>query len=142
MEAAAEASARRSSESEVSKRNGREHDMTAKLFVGNLAYSTMDHQLEQLFSQYGTVLSAAVVLDRQTGRSRGFGFVEYDNETAAHAAIDALNETEFDGRTITVRVAYDRPRGGGGPGGGRGGRDGGSRGGGHGRDRRHGGKRW
>jgi hypothetical protein len=121
--------------------------MGAKLFVGNLAYATMDHQLEQLFSQHGTVLSANVVVDRQTGRSRGFAFVEFEEEAAAHAASEALNETEFDGRTITVRTAYDRPRGeggrgghrdGGGRGGGGGGGGGGGRGGG-GRDRRRGG---
>jgi len=131
--------------------------MSTKLFVGNLAYATMDHQLEQLFGEYGTVLSANVVLDRQTGRSRGFAFVEFEEESAAQEAINALNETEFDGRSITVRVAYDRPPGGGGggfggrgrDGGGAGGRGGGGRGGGgrggggRGGDRRNrGGKRW
>ncbi len=140
--------------------------MSTKLFVGNLAYATMDHQLEQLFSEYGTVLSANVVLDRQTGRSRGFAFVEFEEEAAAQEAINALNESEFDGRNITVRVAYDRPPGGGGGGGfggrgrsdggtrdggnrrgggggGGGGRGGGGGGGGRGGDRRNrGGKRW
>jgi len=128
--------------------------MSTKLFVGNLAYATMDHQLEQLFGEYGTVLSANVVLDRQTGRSRGFAFVEFEEESAAQEAINALNETEFDGRNITVRVAYDRPPGGGGgfggrgrgDGGGGGSRDGnrrGGRGGGGRGDRRNrGGKRW
>ena len=130
--------------------------MSTKLFVGNLAYATMDHQLEQLFGEYGTVLSANVVLDRQTGRSRGFAFVEFEEESAAQEAINALNETEFDGRNITVRVAYDRPPGGGGGGGfggrgrGEGGgggmrdgnRRGGRGGGGRGDRRNRGGKRW
>ncbi len=103
--------------------------MSAKLFVGNLSYSTMDHQLEQAFAQFGTVVSANVVVDRQTGRSRGFGFVELTDDAAAQAAIDGLNETELDGRTINVRIAHDRPRGGGGGGGGfRGGDRGGPRG--------------
>jgi RNA recognition motif-containing protein len=102
--------------------------MSAKLFVGNLSYSTMDHQLEQAFAQFGTVVSANVVVDRQTGRSRGFGFVELTDEAAAQAAIDGLNETELDGRTINVRIAHDRPRGGGGGGGFRGGDRGGPRG--------------
>jgi len=101
--------------------------MSAKLFVGNLSYSTMDHQLEQAFAQFGTVVSANVVVDRQTGRSRGFGFVELTDDAAAQAAIEGLNETELDGRTINVRIAHDRPRGGGG-GGFRGGDRGGPRG--------------
>ncbi len=101
--------------------------MSAKLFVGNLSYSTMDHQLEQAFAQFGTVVSANVVVDRQTGRSRGFGFVELTDDAAAQAAIEGLNETELDGRTINVRIAHDRPRGGGGGGGFRGGDRGGFR---------------
>ena len=93
--------------------------MTTKLYVGNLSYSTMDHQLEALFSQHGKVMSAAVVVDNATGRSRGFGFVEFDNDEEAQAAIAAINGTEVDGRTLTVNVARPRvPRGRGGGGGG------------------------
>jgi len=111
--------------------------MSTKLFVGNLAYSTMDHQLKDAFSAFGTVTSAAVVLDRMTGQSRGFGFVEFENAEDARRAISELDGKELDGRNINVSEARERsgggPRGGGGgfrsgggrDGGGRGGRDGG-----------------
>jgi cold-inducible RNA-binding protein len=79
-----------------------------KLYVGNLSYDTTESTLESLFAQAGEVVDAAVVTDRYTGRSRGFGFVEMTDETAAAAAIEQLNGKELDGRTI--RVAEARPR--------------------------------
>ena len=104
--------------------------MGKKLFVGNLDFGTTGEDLEQLFSQYGAVQTADLVSDRDTGRSRGFGFVEMATEEEAKAAIAALNETEFKGRTIAVNEAKpktDRGGGGGrsGGGGGRGGFGGG-----------------
>jgi len=100
-----------------------------KLYVGNLTYGVSDSQLEQLFSQFGTVQSAQVIQDRATGRSKGFGFVEMDTEAQAQAAIEGLHDQEHDGRRLTVNEAKPREdRGGGGGyggGGGRGGRGGG-----------------
>jgi RNA recognition motif-containing protein len=93
-----------------------------KLYVGNLTYQVSDSDLEQLFAPFGTVLSAQVIQDRATGRSKGFGFVEMDTDAQAQAAIQALNEHEHDGRRLTVNEAKPREdRGGGGYGGGRGG---------------------
>lgn len=87
--------------------------MSKNLYVGNLSYSTTDDQLRDLFAQHGTVTSAAVIMDRDTGRSRGFGFVEMSD--GGEAAIDALNGQEVDGRQLTVNEARPRqPRGGGG----------------------------
>ena len=84
-----------------------------KIYVGNLSWNTSEQQLEELFAEYGTVSSANVVLDRDTGRSRGFGFVEMEDDNAALAAIEALNEKEYDGRTLNVNEARPRkPRGG------------------------------
>jgi RNA recognition motif-containing protein len=101
-----------------------------KLYVGNLSYGVSDSALEQLFSQFGTVQSAQVIQDRATGRSKGFGFVEMDNDAQAQAAIDGLHERELDGRRLTVNEARPREdRGGGGGGGGYGGGGGGGRGG-------------
>jgi RNA recognition motif-containing protein len=97
-----------------------------KLYVGNLSYGVSDSALEQLFSQFGTVQSAQVIQDRATGRSKGFGFVEMDNDAQAQAAIDGLHERELDGRRLTVNEARPREdRGGGGGGGGYGGGGGG-----------------
>jgi len=97
--------------------------MAKKLFVGNLAYGVNDTQLGELFGVHGAVVSAKVIVDRDTGRSKGFGFVEMSNDTEAQAAIAALNGKDFEGRALTVNEA--RPReGGGGGGGGRGGRGG------------------
>jgi RNA recognition motif-containing protein len=93
-----------------------------KLYVGNLAFSVTDSTLEQLFGQHGTVQSAQVVMDRETGRSRGFGFVEMSNDQEARAAITALNLKEVEGRSITVNEARPKPEGG--RGGGRGGHGG------------------
>lgn len=105
--------------------------MGKKLYVGNLSYDASSSDLEQLFSQHGTVLSAEVIADRMTGRSKGFGFVEMDTEEQAQAAIAAMNGQEYGGRALTVNEAKpkeSRP-GGGGFGGGRGGYGGGGGGG-------------
>ena len=100
-----------------------------KLYVGNLSFNTTDDQLAQLFAPFGTVGSASVVTDRETGRSRGFGFVEMGSDAAAKAAIGGLDGQMVEGRNLTVNIAKPRESGGGG-GGGRGGRgDGGGRGG-------------
>src|SRR5881398_2712620 len=108
--------------------------MGSKLYVGNLSYNTTSSDLEQLFSQHGTVQSAEVISDRETGRSKGFGFVQMGSDDEAQAAISALNGQDFGGRNLTVNEAKpreDRPRsGGGGGGGGRGGYGGGGGGGG------------
>src|ERR1700712_1266865 len=100
--------------------------MGRKLYVGNLSYNVTNADLEQLCSQHGTVQSAEVIQDRDTGRSKGFGFVQMGSDSDAQAAIAALNGQEHDGRALTVNEAKpreDRPRtgGGGGGGGGRGG---------------------
>ena len=78
--------------------------MGKKIYVGNLAYGVTDGSLEQMFAPHGTVQSAQVIMDRETGRSKGFGFVEMDNQEA-QAAITALNGKEVDGRTLTVNEA-------------------------------------
>lgn len=82
--------------------------MAKKLYVGNMSYQTTEDQLEDLFSQFGTVLSANVIIDRMTNRSKGFGFVEMEDGDAADAAITALNNTEFDNREIRVNEALER----------------------------------
>jgi len=106
----------------------------SKLFIGGLAWHTDENALRQKFEEFGAVEEAVVVKDRDTGRSRGFGFVRYGQEADADAAIAAMNNIEFDGRTIRVDKASERGSGGGGGGGGfgRGGGGGGynSRGGG------------
>src|SRR5688500_17688332 len=109
--------------------------MGSKLYVGNLSYETTSSELEQLFGQHGTVQSAEVIQDRDTGRSKGFGFVQMGSDEEAQAVIAALNGQEHGGRALTVNEAKpreDRPRGGGGGGGGRGGYGGGGGGGGRG----------
>ena len=96
--------------------------MGKRLYVGNLSYSVDSSALEKLITAHGQVQSAQVISDRETGRSKGFGFVEMANDAEADAAIAALNGTEQDGRKIDVNVAKpreERPRGGGGFGGGR-----------------------
>lgn len=82
--------------------------MGTKLYVGNLSYQTTQDQLQALFSQAGPVNDVAIVTDRETGRPRGFGFVEMANEAGARAAIDQFNGKEVDGRTLSVAEA--RPR--------------------------------
>jgi RNA recognition motif-containing protein len=105
-----------------------------KLYCGNLSYNTSSSDLEQLFAEFGTVQSAEVIMDRDTGRSKGFGFVEMSTDAEAQAAIEGLNLKEHDGRALAVNEARPREdrRGGGsrsGGGGGRGGYGGGRRGG-------------
>ena len=109
--------------------------MTMKLYVGNLAFQTSSEDLQQLFAQAGTVESASVVEDRETGRSRGFGFVEMSSKEEGEAAIAQFNGKEVNGRSLTVNEAKPREdRGNRGGGGGRGGfGGGGNRGGGGGR---------
>ena len=82
--------------------------MGKKLYVGNLTYSVTHSNLEEWFAQYGTVQSAQVIQDRETGRSKGFGFVEMDSEAQAQAAIQGLNDQEHDGRRLTVNEAKPR----------------------------------
>lgn len=94
-----------------------------KLYVGNLSFNTSEDRLRELFAEHGEVTSATLVMDRETGRPRGFGFVEFADAQSGQAAIEALNGTNVDGRDLTVNEA--RPREGGGGGGGRGGRGGG-----------------
>ena len=108
--------------------------MAKNIYVGNLSYSVGNGDLESLFSQFGDVSRAQVIQHRDTGRSKGFGFVEMDNEDSAEKAIEELNGSEFEGRNLTVNEARpreDRPsRGGGGGGGGYDGGGGGGGGGG------------
>lgn len=103
--------------------------MGKKLYVGNLSYSVTNASLEQLFAQFGRVASAQVIQDRDTGRSKGFGFVEMADENGANAAIAGLHDKEHEGRPLTVNEARPREDRGGGGGGGYGG-GGGRRGGG------------
>jgi RNA recognition motif-containing protein len=121
--------------------------MGKKLYVGNLPYGITDSDLQQMFSAHGTVQSAQIIMDRDTGRSKGFGFVEMGSDAEAQAAIDALNGQDKEGRSLTVNEARPKTdsggRGGyggggggkgrGGPGGGGGGRGGYGGGGGGGR---------
>lgn len=125
--------------------------MGNKLYVGNLAYSVRDEELQQAFSQFGSVTSAKVMMDRDTGRSKGFGFVEMGSDSEAQSAIEGMNGQPLSGRAIVVNEARPReerpggfrgPYGGGGGGGGGGfgggrreGGGGGGYGGGGGRDR-------
>ena len=104
--------------------------MGKKLYVGNLSYQVSNSDLEGLFSPFGEVRSAEVIQDRDTGRSKGFGFVEMADDNGARAAIQALHEKEHDGRALTVNEARPREERSGGGGGGGGGRGyGGNRGG-------------
>lgn len=109
-----------------------------KLYIGNLPYSVTNDDLQNLFAEYGTVTSASVVTDRESGRSKGFGFVEIEEDDKAQEAIEKLDKSSFQERTIFVSVARpreERPQGGG-FGGGRGGYGNDRRGGGHGGFRR------
>ena len=101
--------------------------MGKKLYVGNLSYNVDSSELEQMFAPHGQVVSAQIINDRDTGRSKGFGFVEMANDNEAEAAIAALNGHEHEGRALTVNEARpreERPRGGGGGRGDRGDRGG------------------
>lgn len=96
--------------------------MSNKLFVGGLAWATDDKGLRDAFAAFGEVTDAKVITDRETGRSRGFGFVTFENANDARTAMDAMNGAELDGRSLNVNEAQDRrndrgPRGGGGGGG-------------------------
>jgi RNA recognition motif-containing protein len=84
--------------------------MAKKLYVGNLSYQTHEDNLRNLFSSFGNVESVKIITDRDTGYSKGFGFVEMTNDEEALAAIDGVNGTEFDGRRIKVNEAMDKPR--------------------------------
>ena len=103
--------------------------MGNKLYVGNLAYSVRDDSLLQAFSQFGTVTSAKVMMDRETGRSKGFGFVEMGSDPEAQAAVNGMNGQPLDGRAVVVNEARPREERPGGFGGGGGGRSGGGGGG-------------
>lgn len=106
--------------------------MSRKIYVGNLPWSTTSQDLEAMFAAHGAVRSAEVISDRETGRSRGFGFVEMETDEGLQAAIAALNGHEMNGRPLTVNEARERtprPGGGGGSGGGYGGGSGGGGGG-------------
>jgi cold-inducible RNA-binding protein len=110
--------------------------MSTKLFVGNLSFNTTENQLQDLFAAHGNVIEVDLIMDKFSGRPRGFGFVTMETKEGADAAIQALNGKSVDGRAMTVNEARpreERPRGGGGGGGYRGGGD---RGGGGGRERR------
>ena len=95
--------------------------MGRKLYVGNLAYGVNSTDLQQMFEEFGAVQSAQVIMDRESGQSRGFGFVEMGSDQEAQAAIDALNGKNVDGRNLTVNEAKPREDRGGGRGGGYGG---------------------
>jgi len=99
--------------------------MSKKLFVGSLSWDTNDEGLRSAFGTHGEISEAIVISDRDSGRSRGFGFVTFDDDESADKAVAALNGTELDGRTIKVDVAQAKQRSNGGGGGGRGGYSGG-----------------
>ena len=113
-------------------RTSKEDELGKKLYVGNLPFSASESDLRALFQSHGTVASVNVIMDRETGRARGFAFVEMEDASAAADAIRALDGSDMGGRSLRVNEAQDKRGGGGGGGGGR--RDGGG-GGGRGRDR-------
>jgi cold-inducible RNA-binding protein len=92
--------------------------MAKKIYVGNVSYTTTDESLREAFAQHGDVTSATVVMDKMSGKSRGFGFVEMSNDDEALAAINAINGKEVDGRVLKVNEAYDKKPDGGNRGGG------------------------
>ena len=96
---------------------GFEDSVSMKLYVGNLPYNTSEDDLRSLFSTYGAVSSVAIITDRDTGRSKGFGFVEFGNDDEARNAISALSGQEYGGRALTVNEARPKTQGGGGRGG-------------------------
>jgi cold-inducible RNA-binding protein len=106
------------------------NQMSAKLFVGNLSFNVTENDLQDAFAAHGTVVETNLMMDRATGRPRGFGFVTMSTPEEAQKAIDALNGKELAGRALTVNVARPREERPGGGGGGRGGYGGGGRGGG------------
>jgi RNA recognition motif-containing protein len=108
---------------ETQRRNSCELFVAARIYVGNLSFNSSEDDLRELFESHGKVQSVSVITDRDTGRSRGFGFVEMDSDSSAEAAIRALDGTSLDGRSLRVSKAQERarsdrgPRGGGGGGG-------------------------
>lgn len=96
----------------------KDRELSKKLYVGNLSFSSSEDELRDLFEQHGKVSSVNVITDRETGRSRGFGFVEMDEASEADAAMEALDGRDFGGRNLRVNEAQERNRGGGGGGGG------------------------
>ena len=106
-----------------------ERSLAKKLYVGNIPFTTTEADLREMFEGHGALESVSVITDRETGRSRGFAFVEFAEESSAQAAQEALDGKDMGGRSLRVNEAHDRGRGGGGGGGGGGGR------GGYGRDR-------
>jgi len=101
----------------ISTRSEQDNPLSKKLYVGNLSFSSTEDDLKDLFGRHGSVESVAVITDRETGRPRGFAFVEMSEGSAAEDAIRALDGTDFGGRNIKVNEAQDRNRGGGGGGG-------------------------
>jgi RNA recognition motif-containing protein len=97
--------------------------LAQRLFIGNLSFKTTEGELETLFAESGSVSSVTIIMDRFSGRSRGFGFIEMGSEEEAQAAIERLNGYEFEGRALTVNEAKPQERRGGGGGGGYGDRD-------------------
>ena len=93
-----------------------------KIYIGNMSYETTEDNIRQAFESFGEVTSVNVITDRETGRPKGFGFVEMSSDTEGQAAIDGLNSTDMNGRTVSVNVARPRVERGGGGGGGGGGR--------------------
>ncbi len=98
--------------------------MSNKLYVGNLSFNVTQNDLEDHFASMGTVQSCKLITDRDTGRSKGFAFVEMDSPEEAQSCIDSMDGQDFQGRSVRVNIAQDRPSGGGGGGGGGGGRGG------------------
>ena len=98
---------------------GKDDKLSKKLYVGNLSFDSTEDDLRDLFARHGTVASVAVITDRDTGRARGFAFVEMEDAQAADDAIRSLDGTDFAGRNIKVNEAQDKRGGGGGGGGGR-----------------------
>ncbi len=109
------------------RKTGNRHKLSNKLYVGNLSYTTSDQDLRDAFAPYGNVESASVVIDRDSGQSRGFGFVEYGSSAEAQQAVEAMNGMMVGGRNLNVNIARPREGGGGGGGGRPQRRDGGSK---------------
>jgi RNA recognition motif-containing protein len=110
---------------DVVERHAARNESLKKLYVGNLPFSMTEEELRELFEQHGSTVSVRVITDRETGRSRGFGFVEFEDESSAEKALQALDGRDMGGRALRVNEAQDRDRdrrGGGGRGGGGGGR--------------------
>ena len=111
---------------DVVEKHAARNESLKKLYVGNLPFSTTEEDLREMFEQHGPTVSVRVITDRETGRSRGFGFVEFEEESNAEKALQALNGMDMGGRSLRVNEAQDRQGGGrGGGGGGRGGYGGG-----------------